>query len=183
MNLKKSIRNVGTCLTYTAMATLLSVMSLVTINVVMRTFFSHPIKGTYDLCEFMMAATLSFAFVYTTAAKAHVMVSLVVSHLPPRGQALAETFSSFFGFCIGSVITWQTITIAIRRVGETTSVLFLPISPIMFLFAFGIAMLTLELLIQFVDLLRQLKKLPSYTGIGATRQNDRHVLKSKNRVD
>ncbi len=85
-------------------------------------------------------------------------VSVLYSHFPPLGQALVETFSAFIGFCIGGLITWQTVIMALGRVGEFTDVLHIPVFPIKLIFAFGFTIFSLELLIQFVDSIHKVKK-------------------------
>jgi len=105
----------------------------------------------------MMAIVVAFALAYTQVHKGHVSVDLVISRFSPRVQAVINTITYFLGLGIFSLITWRSIIYAesLRLGGFTSSALYIPIYPFVYVIAFGSAILCLVLIYNLFEHLTQ----------------------------
>jgi TRAP-type C4-dicarboxylate transport system permease small subunit len=62
----------------------LSLMSIATVNVVLRFFFNAPYRGAYEIVGFLGAIVIAFALGYTQKRKAHIVVDILTEKFPKR---------------------------------------------------------------------------------------------------
>jgi len=62
---------------------------LITADVVMRYFFNSPIKGSYELVQFMLSMIVFLGLAFMQTKKGHVSVSLLTSKLSSGQSFLA----------------------------------------------------------------------------------------------
>jgi len=131
------------------MGVLLLMMFLTTADVTLRYFLNRPIKGAFELSEFMMVVIVFFGLAYTAAQRGHVSVELVVSRFGERVQALIDSVTSLLSLGIFSLITWQTALNAKAAwlSGEVSMDLQLPVFVFKSLVPLGSLVLCLELLV------------------------------------
>lgn len=131
-------------------------MFLITIDVCLR-FINKSFTGTYEIIEFMMAIVVFCALAYTAVKKAHVSVDLLPSRLPQRAQAVLSSVTTLIclGLCI--MMTWTTVEWGNHQllVGQTSTMINIPIYPFVWIAAFGLALFSLVLLINLVKSLTQ----------------------------
>src|SRR4030043_2434538 len=65
---------------------LIPLMIITAVDVVSRDVFNHPIPGTVELSQYMLAVFILLGLAYTHQVKAHGGVSVVTSRLPHRTQ-------------------------------------------------------------------------------------------------
>jgi len=130
---------------------------LVTVDVVLRYLFNRPLKGSYELIEFMMILVVFFGLAYTQIRKNHLSINLLMPRFSKETQAVVR--SATYLLCLAGflLITWRSIGHAefLRMKGTTSGVLFIPNFPFMWVVAFGSALLCLVYL---TDLLRSLSE-------------------------
>ncbi|GAB6272374.1 MAG: TRAP transporter small permease [Smithellaceae bacterium] len=134
----------------------IAMMLLSTADVVLRQF-GKPIPGTYELVGFLGTIVVSFALGFTSLEKGHIAVELLVSKLPLRTQLAIETFTNLFSFLIFGLMTYQAViyTLDIRKSGEVSSTLQMPIYPFIFGMALGFGLLSLILIADFIKSLKR----------------------------
>lgn len=134
----------------------IAMMLLSTADVVLRRF-GKPIPGTYELVGFLGTIVVSFALGFTSLEKGHIAVELLVSKLPLRTQLAIETFTNLFSFLIFGLMTYQAViyTLDIRKSGEVSSTLQMPIYPFIFGMALGFGLLSLILIADFIKSLKR----------------------------
>lgn len=134
----------------------IAMMLLSTADVVLRQF-GKPISGTYELVGFLGTIVVSFALGFTSLEKGHIAVELLVSKLPLRTQLAIETFTNFFSCLIFGLMTYQAVIYAldIRKSGEVSSTLQMPIYPFIFGMALGFGLLCLILIADFIKSLKR----------------------------
>ena len=135
---------------------IICMMLLTSADVILR-YFRMPIPGTYELVCFFGAMAVAFAMAHTSVQKGHVAVSLLVSLLPLRLQALTGVFTSLFGLIFFFLISWQSFLygISLRATGEVSLTLELPFYPFVYGIGFSAAAVCLILL---AELSRHLTK-------------------------
>lgn len=139
---------------------LLSLMVLITANVVYR-LFGSTIVATFDLVELLIVAVVAFALPYAAVEGFHTVVTILTSRMPERLAAAFRTVTALASFCFCAMVTWQSILLTIENatVGEATEVTGISIIPFRWIWTFGFGLVTLILIRDILNsLLRALKK-------------------------
>ena len=139
-----------------ACAAVIAMMLLSTADVVLR-MFGKPIPGTYELVGFLGTIIVSFALAFTTMEKGHIAVEILVEKLPQRAQFAIETFTNFVSFLVFGLIAYQAFIYAldIKKSGEVSLTLQMPIYPFIFGMALGFGLLFLMLIADFIKSLQR----------------------------
>lgn len=121
---------------WVAAAAIVAMMFLVSADVLLR-FFRSPIPGAHDIVGFLATLAISLSLSYTTVTKSHIAVDFLVGKLPRRVQLYIDGINSLAGLVLFSLVTWQSASYGfyLRKVGETSQTLQVPVYPL----AFGIA--------------------------------------------
>ena len=126
---------------------LVLMMGLVFVNVVLRAVWT-PILGAYEFTGFLASLMITFALAHCAANQGHIAITLFADQLPPRVQAILDSFVAILGTALYAVISWQSVKYAINmiKIGEVAPATAIPFYPFIFAVAFGILMLALVLL-------------------------------------
>ena len=145
---------------YAGAAVLTSMMLLTGFDVTLRYIFNKPIRGSYELTEFLMSLVVALGLAYCAMEKGHVRVDLVVSRLSTRSQAVMNFIASLVFLIMFILITWQSVyrAQAMIQAHLTSNVLYIPSFPFVFVLTFGSAVLCLVLLRDTLDYLFQAVK-------------------------
>jgi len=156
-SLNSVIRPVSVVLHSIGVGVLALMMLLTASDVTLRYVFNKPIVGSFDLTEYMMAIVVAFSLAYCAVMKGNVRVDLVVSRLSQRAQAIIDSVTGLLGLGLFSLITWQCfVYMKILFASKlASSVMLIPAFPFVGLVACGSALLTLVLLVDFLDFLSQ----------------------------
>jgi TRAP-type C4-dicarboxylate transport system permease small subunit len=124
---------------------------IIFINILLRQFWK-PIFGTYDYVCFIAAIVVAFAMANCAVHKGHTQVDLLVGRLSQRNQAIMGSITGFLSLGLFIVITWQCIVFGndMRRAGEVSMTTLLPFYPYIYAVAFGCALLSLVILVEFI---------------------------------
>ncbi len=145
---KKVIQRLTFYVCAASMFMLVPMMFLTTIDVIGRAFFARPVPGAVELSEYMLAVVILLGLAYTQQVKGHPRVTLIVSRLPWRLQALLEIIMNLLGMFIIFIVIWQGYLLATGRMSTVVSdVLRIPQLPFRLLVSVGGALLFLELLV------------------------------------
>ena len=130
-------------------AVLLVVTSLlVTIEVIMRHYFSSSLSWTFDLSIYFVLAAMFFAAAYAAKENAHICVDFITSALSRRTQTLLEvvtfTWTSFFCANLTVSAIQMAYVSASRQILDDT-LLALPLVIPQSAFALGALVLTLQI--------------------------------------
>lgn len=152
---KSSIQSVNRFIAGVGAIFLIPLMLITAAEVIGRDLFNRPISGCIELSEYMLSVFILLGLAYSQQIKAHVGVSFFISRLPHRGQLILNIITILLSLFIFSIIAWQgwKIGMAERTVSD---MLRIPQYPFRFLVAFAALFLCLELLIDFVDVLKKL---------------------------
>lgn len=89
-------------------ATLLfTMMSLTFVDVVGRYFFNHPVQGSYEISEVLLAVTAFAALPLTTLRREHVTVSLLDKFLGRRVRAARELLVALVSVLALGGMSWR----------------------------------------------------------------------------
>lgn len=81
---------------------------LVTIDVIARAAFSKPIPGTYEIVQVLLVGVVFLALSAVQTQRRHVKVDMLISHLPPKVQAVSGVLGDIAGAVFFGLIVWRT---------------------------------------------------------------------------
>ncbi len=130
-------------------------MFLVTVDVFMRRVLNAPILGSYEIGKVLLVMVVFFGVAYVMSVKGHVAVDTVTRLYPKKLQLVVSGIAHFLSLLIVALISWQSAVYGLDmlRVGETSVLLRILVSPFILIVAFGSAVLSLVILVQFIYLL------------------------------
>ncbi len=120
-------------------------MMLVTCVDVIGRIFRSPLVGAFDIVRIAGAVTIACALPYTTAVKGHVAVEYFFLKLPRPGRVVVDTLARlasmtlFVFLCRRSIIYGDSL----RRSGEVTATLQIPVFWLPYLIALSSAVVVL----------------------------------------
>jgi TRAP-type C4-dicarboxylate transport system permease small subunit len=142
------------------LAALTAMMFLTAVDVTLRKTLNKPILGSYEIIEFFMAITISFAVAYCALQKGHIIIDLIVSHFNKFWQAIIGCITASLSLAIGIVVTWQLIVyVPQMKDGNTLSpVLLIPLYPFVGIVAFGFILYSIILFVNLMERLAEAKQ-------------------------
>jgi TRAP-type C4-dicarboxylate transport system permease small subunit len=142
-----------------AQAGLFAMFLLIFINILLRKFWK-PIFGAYDYTCFLSAIVVAFAMAHCAVQGGHTQVDLFVTRFSRRGQGMIGSLIGILSLGLFSLVTWQCIVLAndMRRSGEVSMTSLFPFHPYIYAVAFGCALLSLVILVDFIKSLVQAVK-------------------------
>lgn len=137
----------------------LVIIILTTADVVARYFLDRPLKGVLEVSEFLLAAMVFLGIAYTQSVRGHIRVDMLVSRFSRRTQLIVDTVVQILGLFILVLIVWQSAQHAAftMKMKETTDLLKIPIAPFKFLVPLGVLVLCLELIVDLLDHISELR--------------------------
>jgi len=128
-----------------ALVSLPAMMALTAADVFLRYFFNSPIIGSAELTEFLVALVTGMGLAYVGIRREHIVVSVIADRLEPRIRSVIDSVLDLVSGVFAALISWRIFINAetLRLDERVTPQLHIPISPIVFLVAFGFGMLAL----------------------------------------
>ena len=153
--LKKGIQILNRFIAGVSACFLIPLMLITAADVVARDVFNHPVPGTIELSQYMLAVFILLGLAYTQQIKAHVAVSLVTSRLPLNAQQVLNIITTLMSLFIFSILAWQGLVVGIEE-RTVSDMLRVPQYPFRLLVALAAFLMCLELLMDLADSLRKL---------------------------
>jgi TRAP-type C4-dicarboxylate transport system permease small subunit len=118
-----------------AVVAIVSIVVLTVCDVVLRRF-RMPIAFTYELVMVLGAIAISFSVPQTTLDKGHVLMDFMTEKASERWQKILHFLTRCLGAGMFATFSWRMFVLgsSLRRAGEVTPILQIPIYPV----AFGI---------------------------------------------
>jgi TRAP-type C4-dicarboxylate transport system permease small subunit len=105
---ERVVYSLETVFTGIAMIMYVALMLLGTFDVLGRYLFNHPIWGTYEISQMLMAGIVLFGWAYTQRMRAHVRVELFLSRYPRRLRLLSSLFSLSLSLMLFAAIAYRS---------------------------------------------------------------------------
>ncbi len=150
--LTKIIYQVSRWLSFVSVAAAAGMMFLIAADVFMRRVFHAPIFGTYDVIKVLLVVIVFCAVAYVMSVREHVVVDSITHLYPKRFRRVITGISQILSMLILALIGWQSFNygMAMLRVGERLVLLKIPMSPFVFIVAFGYVIFFIVVLVQFI---------------------------------
>jgi TRAP-type C4-dicarboxylate transport system permease small subunit len=130
----------------------LLLMSLATVNVVLRFFFNAPYRGAYELVGFLGAVVIAFALGTTQKRKNHIVVDILTEKFPKRVNRILDGINYFITTIFFAIVSWQVFIwgTKILKSGEVSETLKIVFYPFIYSVSLGFAAFSLTLVVDFV---------------------------------
>jgi TRAP-type C4-dicarboxylate transport system permease small subunit len=143
-----------------ACCVLAGMMFLTFFDVGGRFVLNKPITGSLELTEFMMSVLASFGIGYCAMRKGHIRVDLLMQYTSKRANLWFDVCTYAISCLFYAVVTWQSWNDAISQLNSklTSSVLFIPVYPFVFVLVIGVGILTLIMLKDLLYSINEVRK-------------------------
>jgi len=103
----------------------------------------------------LLTMVIFFSVAYVMSIKGHVVVDTLTRLYPRKLQIAVSLIALLLSMLIIAIISWQTALYGLEalQVGERSVLLRIPVSPFIFVVAFGSAVLFLVILAQFLSII------------------------------
>ena len=130
----------------------LALMSLATVNVILRFFFSAPYRGAYEVVGFLGAIVIAFALGFTQKKKNHIVVDILTERFPKRVNRVLDGINYFVTTIFFGIVSWQVFVwgMKISRSGEVSETIKIIFHPFIYCVGFGFAVFSLTIMIDFL---------------------------------
>ncbi|MFC1906578.1 TRAP transporter small permease subunit [Chloroflexota bacterium] len=121
---------------------------LITVEVILRKFFTFSIVGTVEIVAALMVITVFLSWAYTDSYNGHVRVEFLVQRLGRKTQSALSAIITLVLLSIFSIIIWQTMVYAMDafEVGLRYDTARLPVFPVRLAIPVGIFFFCLQLI-------------------------------------
>lgn len=105
------------------------------------------------MTEYLMICVAFLAMAWVAVKGEHITVDLIVPRFSQRVQEIFDSVTYLLGLGMVVLISWRTFmeTPAVREIGYDTLILDIPRFPFFIILGFGLAVLALVMLIQFLQ--------------------------------
>lgn len=140
------VRPLARVLHWAGAVALASMMFLTVADVVLRSF-RQPIVGTYELVGFLGALAIGFSLPQTSLDRGHVLMDFLARHLRPGPARVLSVVTRAIGVALFAVLAWNLAAMGfdLKRSGDVTPLLNLPLWLLAFAIALACALETLAL--------------------------------------
>jgi TRAP-type C4-dicarboxylate transport system permease small subunit len=159
--LKKGIFPISRVAAVLGVVILVVLVFIPLIDIFLRRLFNAPLAGAYELSEFALGMMVFTTLAYCAVRGMHIVVDIATSRLPERSQEILDTVIYGFSWIMLAVMSWQLISraLTIKADNETSTILYIPTFPFIFIAGLGCALLALVFFTQSLDKLsRAVKK-------------------------
>jgi TRAP-type C4-dicarboxylate transport system permease small subunit len=135
----------------------LLLMSIATVNAFLRIpFIKATWRGAYETVGFLGAIVIAFALGYTQKRKDHIVVDILTEKFPKRVNRVLDGINYFITTIFFAIVSWQVFVwgMKISKAGEVSETLKIVFHPFIYSVAFGFAVFSLTLIIDFLKTLR-----------------------------
>ena len=135
-------------------------MVLTTADILMRRFLDMPIRGGFEITSALLVILGSCSFAWIMTEKGHIVVDLFTSKYPQRLRRVILGIALFLSLIMVGLICWGSMLFGLQefRIGEASVLVGIPMAPIIFVMAFGSALLGIVILIQFINTFARTKE-------------------------
>lgn len=154
---KSVIDYIVTICGFAGAASIALMMFITAVDVVLRYIFNKPLKGSFEITQYLMIISIGMTLAYCAMKDSHVNVDLFVSKLPCHAQTVIHGIIAISGCFFLCLIAWQTAFQAetIRKTGSYSTLLHIPVFPFIWVLFAGFCLLELIFLLKVVNYVKK----------------------------
>ena len=157
MNGSKFVQYLTRILLIIASIAVLTMMVIISFNILGRIFFNSPILGAIEIAGLTGAVLAAVALAYTEREHRNVVVEIVANLFPPRVRGFTDAFVLLLSLGGVGVMAWAMFKEAFHAASfaEATLVLEVPTTPFKFIWAIGLLILFIAILVNMIVAIRK----------------------------
>jgi TRAP-type C4-dicarboxylate transport system permease small subunit len=159
---EKRVHQISDAIRVVSMVALFLMMIFVPLDVFGRYVLRSPIYGDLQYQQLAMVLIVFLALPYCTYKKGHIYVELLVNRLSGRTLAVVQSMASLAGLAIMVFIAYNTGVYGVRELmaplKQTTALVSIPLFPFILVATLGCAVMSLELLFEFIHSISRFSK-------------------------
>jgi TRAP-type C4-dicarboxylate transport system permease small subunit len=131
----------------------LALMSVATVNVVLRYPFKMPWRGAYEIVGLLGAIVIAFALGYTQKRKDHIVVDILTKKFPKKMNRVLDGMNYFITMIFFAIVSWQIFVwgVKISKSGEVSETLKIIFHPFIYSVAAGFVVFSFTLILDFLN--------------------------------
>jgi len=151
---------------FLGLVALLALAAVILANAALSWLFAAPIDGVRDWVKLIVAIAIAACLPSVLATRTNITIRFLGRIVTPRGERIFDFFGAVVTLTALAVLAWQLqdYVIELRRTGETTENLGMPIAPwwqaVTVLFYLGVAIQLLVVIASTRDVLRPHRAAP-----------------------
>ena len=145
---RKLVESLSRAMAVVSITLLAAMVSLITVNVILRPSPQGGILGTYELTGYLGAGLVAMALGYVQLTRANIQVDFLVSRLSRKTQAVVDSITCFVSAFLYGIIAFCCFKegISMWKHGEVSLTLSIPLLPVYFIIGLGCGLLGVVLL-------------------------------------
>jgi len=108
MKTDAGLRKLELVLVWISGAIILFMMTLISIDVLLRYVFNSPLKGGFELIQFLFIGVVFFGISYVQGVKGHIQIDIGTKWMSPKLLKLLDIIGYIIAIFIVSIIVYQT---------------------------------------------------------------------------
>jgi TRAP-type transport system small permease protein len=154
------LRRINHVLHALAGITLVLLLAWTVADIIGRSAFSRPMRGTVELTELAVVVLVYLGLAHTESDDGHITVDLLFVRLKERGQLVLRAIAGCIGVIVIAAMTWRLYVFAgqLDAGNYTTGVLRIPLYPVAILGVVGAAAFGLAVLANLAVVVRAIVK-------------------------
>lgn len=134
-----------------------SAMALVTLNVILRTFFNRPVLGTLEWVEILTSVTISFGLAYCAYTGSHIAIDFIVEKIKHKPKKIISVIYTFLSTVFMSGVTLSIFDYAgkLAKSGQVSPTTKIPFYIFVYITGIGFSALVFVLFIDFIKSIRR----------------------------
>jgi len=127
-------------------------MFLVSANIIGRYVFNHPVNGTLEIGQMLLACVVFFSLGFAEMGDAHIRVTVILKSLPQKWQARMEIAIFATAFAMMVLMAWKALPYALEsyEINEVNMSVDVPVWPTKFVFFMGWSLLGFQFFLEFL---------------------------------
>lgn len=97
-----------------AAAIVAAMMLIIVLDVFLRTWFNTPVKGAFELMEFMMGAVVFLGLAYVQRARGHLAIEILTARFPRAVRQAVQILGFVVALVLFLAIAWESSRLAYR---------------------------------------------------------------------
>lgn len=153
--LERASERVARSLLWFCLGSILAMMVLTLLDVCGRYFLNKPIRGAFELTEFLLVFVVACGLAYTQVSRRHISVEFMVSRVQLKARRMIQGIGYLICLSIYVLITWQGISGGLNQWHHRiiSGAFSIPLWPFYLFLAFGCSILCLVFLTDLLKLM------------------------------
>jgi len=128
-------------------------MLLIVSNIILRAVFKHPLVGTIDFVNILIALTIGLSIAYCAVQDGHIAIEFFVDKMPVSVAAAIELIINLVTLIFWGFAAWYMLGFAqsMNANGQVAATSQIPLSPVAYIIALGLMAICLVILSQLVN--------------------------------